>query len=57
MPTELKDLAGEHVEGLYDGDPTYEWERLDRHRTEFAVSLRALRQHKRQEALLTLRWL
>ena len=45
MPTEPSDLAGEHVEGLYDGDPIYEWERLDRHRTEFAVSLRALRQH------------
>ncbi|MCA9934894.1 MAG: methyltransferase domain-containing protein [Ardenticatenaceae bacterium] len=30
------------VEQLYDSDPQREWERLDRHRTEFAVTWRAL---------------
>lgn len=30
------------VERFYDQNPQYEWERLERHRTEFAVTLRAL---------------
>lgn len=30
------------VEAFYDADPQYEWGRHDRHRTEFAVTLRAL---------------
>lgn len=30
------------VENYYDTDPTLEWERLNRHRTELAVTLRAL---------------
>jgi SAM-dependent methyltransferase len=29
----------------YDADPEREWARMDRHRTEFAVTLRALREH------------
>jgi S-adenosylmethionine-dependent methyltransferase len=32
------------VESYYDGDAESEWGRLDRHRTEFAVSLRAFRE-------------
>jgi S-adenosylmethionine-dependent methyltransferase len=35
----------EAVERLYDSDPAREWARMDRHRTEFAVTLRALREH------------
>ncbi len=27
---------------IYDSDPQYEWDRMDRHRMEFAISLRAL---------------
>jgi len=30
------------VERFYDRNPQYEWERLERHRTEFAITLRAL---------------
>ena len=30
------------VERFYDQNPEYEWERLERHRTEFAVTMRAL---------------
>ncbi|MCB0084235.1 MAG: hypothetical protein KDE47_25020 [Caldilineaceae bacterium] len=30
------------VEQYYDDDAHVEWERLDRHRTEFAVTMRAL---------------
>jgi ubiquinone/menaquinone biosynthesis C-methylase UbiE len=35
----------EAVRRLYDQQPTHEWERMERHRTEFAVTLRALRDH------------
>jgi SAM-dependent methyltransferase len=42
---EPHDPAGAHVEQLYDGDPEREWERLSRHRTEFAVTMRALRDY------------
>ena len=45
MPTEPRDLGAEHVEALYDRDPQYEWDRLDRHRTEYAVTLRALSEY------------
>jgi ubiquinone/menaquinone biosynthesis C-methylase UbiE len=45
MPANAKDPAREHVERLYDKDPQYEWDRLHRHRTELAVTLRALREH------------
>jgi ubiquinone/menaquinone biosynthesis C-methylase UbiE len=34
--------SGTHVEKFYDENAQREWERLDRHRTEFAVTLRAL---------------
>jgi SAM-dependent methyltransferase len=45
VSTEPHDQAGAHVERLYDGDPEREWERLSRHRTEYAVTMRALRDH------------
>jgi ubiquinone/menaquinone biosynthesis C-methylase UbiE len=37
--------TSEHVERAYDADPQREWARLERHRTEFAVTLRALHEH------------
>jgi S-adenosylmethionine-dependent methyltransferase len=45
VSTEPHDLAGAHIEQLYDNDPQREWERMGRHRTEFAVTMRALRDH------------
>lgn len=33
------------VRRFYDAHPAYEWERMDRHRTEFAVTLRAFAEH------------
>jgi len=33
------------VQRLYDADPAGEWARMDRHRTEFAVTLRALHEY------------
>ena len=33
------------VQRLYDADPANEWARMDRHRTEFAVTLRALHEY------------
>ncbi|HKZ86676.1 MAG TPA: hypothetical protein VJ793_23845 [Anaerolineae bacterium] len=33
------------VEQFYDENTQREWERLDRHRTEFAVTLRAMREY------------
>lgn len=30
------------VRRIYDSDPQYEWDRMDRHRMEFAITLRAL---------------
>ena len=33
------------VEGFYDNNAQREWDRLDRHRTEFAVTMRALREY------------
>lgn len=38
----MEDPGQEHVRAAYDGDPEREWQRLDRHRTEFAVTLRAM---------------
>lgn len=35
-------MSPEKVADFYDVDPLYEWSRLDRHRTEFAVTLRAM---------------
>jgi S-adenosylmethionine-dependent methyltransferase len=39
-----QDIAS-YVQSLYDRQPQREWERMDRHRTEFAVTLRALQTH------------
>jgi len=33
------------VEAFYDSGAQYEWERLEHHRTEFAVTLRALKDY------------
>lgn len=33
------------VKALYRSNPDYEWQRMERHRTEFAVTLRALAEH------------
>ena len=35
----------QRIEQFYDTDPAKEWERLARHRMEFAVSMRAIREH------------
>lgn len=37
--------VSEHVARLYDSMPEREWARMDRHRTEFALTLRALAQY------------
>ncbi len=42
---EQDDSVRRFVESLYDQQPQREWERMDRHRTEFAVTLRALAAH------------
>jgi ubiquinone/menaquinone biosynthesis C-methylase UbiE len=36
---------GKGIEHYYDEQPGREWERLERHRTEFAVTMRALNEH------------
>src|SRR5512136_2362422 len=33
------------ISHIYDKDPQHEWERMDRHRTEFAVTLRAMHEY------------
>lgn len=33
------------IEAFYDENAHYEWDRLERHRTEFAVTLRALKDY------------
>lgn len=38
-------MADEYITYYYDRQPEFEWERLERHRTEFAVTLRALAEH------------
>lgn len=40
----MRDYSDE-VRSIYDSDPEREWQRMDRHRTEFAVTLRALQEH------------
>ncbi len=37
--------VSQHVAHLYDSNPAREWARMDRHRTEFALTLRALAEH------------
>jgi ubiquinone/menaquinone biosynthesis C-methylase UbiE len=38
----MSDPIQDHVRKLYDSQPEREWERMDRHRTEHAVTLRAM---------------
>lgn len=45
MATEHQDLVRKSIELYYDRQAEQEWERLERHRTEFAVTMRALREH------------
>ena len=42
MTAGSQDSARKYVEASYDRQPQREWERMDRHRTEFAVTLRAM---------------
>ena len=42
---DLRRTTQDAVQALYQSDPDREWERMERHRTEFAVSLRALEEH------------
>ncbi|MDX1614628.1 MAG: class I SAM-dependent methyltransferase [Candidatus Promineifilaceae bacterium] len=37
--------VSDQIRSVYDADPELEWQRLERHRTEFAVTLRALEDH------------
>lgn len=39
------DSVGKSIERYYDQQPDYEWERIERHRTEFAVTMGALAEH------------
>ena len=43
--TSASDAMRLAVQRLYDSDPAAEWARMDRHRTEFAVTLRALHEY------------
>ncbi len=45
QPTSQPTLMTAAVQRLYDSDPAHEWVRMDRHRTEFAVTQRALREY------------
>jgi S-adenosylmethionine-dependent methyltransferase len=45
LTTAQDELVRKFVESLYDQQPEREWERAERHRTEFAVTLRALGEH------------
>jgi len=40
----MRHSSGESVRAYYDRNTAVEWDRLERHRTEFVVTLRALRQ-------------
>lgn len=45
MNTSNKNTCEHAIRVLYDGDPEREWQRMARHRTEFAVTFRALEEH------------
>jgi len=38
-------VAPDSLSEHYDNDPDQEWQRLERHRTEFAVSMRTLQEY------------
>ena len=44
MKDDRQDIS-KYVQSMYDQQPHREWERMDRHRTEFAVTLRALEEY------------
>ncbi len=39
------DAAGQHIQRYYDGQADNEWQRLERHRTEYAVTMRAMAEY------------
>jgi S-adenosylmethionine-dependent methyltransferase len=45
LPAVHRNRISEAIRILYDQQPEREWERLERHRTEFAVTMRALTEH------------
>jgi S-adenosylmethionine-dependent methyltransferase len=45
MSQMMNDMTPNPVEQMYDADSEREWQRLERHRTEFAVTLRALAEY------------
>lgn len=45
MPAVHRNRTSKAIRTLYDQQPEREWERLERHRTEFAVTMRALFEH------------
>ena len=45
MPAVHRGRTSEAIRALYDQQPEREWERMERHRTEFAVTMRALAKH------------
>ena len=54
------DTISRHIRKFYDQQTEREWARMDRHRTEFAVTLRALAAHlpppPAWDAWVTLNW-
>jgi S-adenosylmethionine-dependent methyltransferase len=45
LPAVHRNRTSEAIRTLYDQQPEREWERMERHRTEFAVTMRALAEH------------
>ena len=45
MRSEIDDTVSRHIQRMYDQQTGREWDRMDRHRTEFALTLRALAEH------------
>jgi len=45
LPAVHSNRTSEAIRTLYDRQPEREWERLERHRTEFAITMRALAEH------------
>jgi len=45
MPTDTDDHSNNPVQSFYDRQPELEWGRLDVHRMEFAVTLRAMKEY------------
>jgi S-adenosylmethionine-dependent methyltransferase len=45
LPAVHRNRTSEAIRTLYDQQPEREWERMERHRTEFALTMRALAEH------------